>query len=156
MGNPFVHLDLAADDREAAKKFYGAVFDWKFQDVPDMNWTGVVVGKGVGGGIGGKNMPNQPSAWTAYVDVKDVKESIAKAEAHGATIIVPHMAIGDMGFIGIFVDPQGATIGVWQQAKRPVAKRAAPKKAAKKAAPKKAAPKKAAPKKAAKKPAKKR
>jgi predicted enzyme related to lactoylglutathione lyase len=149
-----MHLDLAADDIEAAKKFYGSIFDWKFHDMPEMKWTGVDVGKrGVGGGIGQKSMPGQPTAWTPYVEVADVRETIAKAEKAGATIVVPHMPIGEMGFIGVFVDPQGATIGVWQQSKaaaRPTAKRAAAKKAApKKAAPKKAAPKKAAPKKAA-------
>ena len=114
--------------------------------MPAMDWTGIDVGKGVGGGIGKKQMPGQPTAWTAYVDVADVKKSIAKAQKAGATIIVPHMAVGGMGFIGVFVDPQGATIGVWQAAKKTApkktAKKAAPKKAAKKAAPKKAAAKK--------------
>ena len=146
MGNPFVHLDLSADDIGAAKKFYARVFDWKFIDMPDMNWTGINVGKGVGGGIGKKQMPGQPTAWTAYVDVADVKKAIAKAAKAGATIVVPHMAVGEMGFIGVFVDPQGATIGVWQAAKKPAprksAKKVAPKRAAKKAAPKKPAPKK--------------
>lgn len=35
-----------------------------------------------------------------------------------------------MGSLGVFVDPQGATIGVWQAAKKPVAKKRAAKKAA--------------------------
>src|SRR5213075_3195703 len=71
MGNPFVHLDLATDDPAAAKKFYKTVFDWKFNDFPEMKWTGIDVGQGVGGGIAGKTMPTQPTAWSAYVDVTD-------------------------------------------------------------------------------------
>lgn len=131
MGNPFVHLDLAADDIGAAKKFYKRVFDWKFKDMPDMNWTGIDVGKGVGGGIGVKQMPNQPTSWTAYVDVADVKKTMKKAAAAGATVVVPYMPIGDMGAIGVFVDPQGATLGVWQAVKKaaPRKKPAAKKKA---------------------------
>lgn len=136
MGNPFVHIDLSTDDVPAAKKFYKTVFDWKFIEFPKMKWTGIDVGKGVGGGMSGKNMPNQPTAWTAYVDVTDVKKTIAKAKRAGATIIVPFMEIGESGSLGVFVDPQGATIGVWQAAKK-----AAP---AKKTAAKKAATKKPA------------
>jgi hypothetical protein len=37
MGNPFVHLDLTTGDVAAAKAFYGAIFDWKFEDFPAMN-----------------------------------------------------------------------------------------------------------------------
>jgi hypothetical protein len=32
------------------------------------------------------------------------------------------MPIGDMGAIGIFVDPTGATIGVWAPGKKPAKK----------------------------------
>jgi predicted enzyme related to lactoylglutathione lyase len=134
MANPFVHLDLATDDMAGAKKFYKSVFDWKFKDVPQMKWSGIDVGKGVGGGIGEKQMPNQPTAWTAYVDVADVKKTIAKAKKAGATVIVPFMDMGS-GHLGVFVDPQGATIGVWTSVKKPAAKKASAKKAgAKKAA----------------------
>ncbi len=149
MGNPFIHLDLATSDPTAAKKFYKSVFDWRFKEFPEMKWTGIEVGQGVGGGIAAKQMPEQPTALTAYVDVSDVKKTIAKAQKAGAKIIVPFMQVGDMGCLGVFVDPQGATIGVWQATKKPAA---APKKAAKPAA--KAA--KPAKKPAAKKPAKKR
>src|SRR5688500_15125581 len=100
MGNPFVHLDLATDDIKSAKKFYKSVFDWQFMEFPEMQWTGINVGKGVGGGMGTKNMPNQPTAWTAYVDVTDVKKTIAKAKKAGASIIVPYMEVGDMGSLG--------------------------------------------------------
>jgi predicted enzyme related to lactoylglutathione lyase len=115
MGNPFVHLDLSTTDPAAAKKFYGAVFDWKFNDFPQMNWTGIDVGKGVGGGLGPKQDPQQPTAWTAYVEVDDLKATMTKAAEHGATVIVPHMEVPGMGWLGVFVDPQGGTIGLWQQ-----------------------------------------
>ncbi|MBK9033597.1 MAG: VOC family protein [Myxococcales bacterium] len=173
MGNPFVHLDLTTGDVAAAKAFYGAIFGWKFQDFPAMNWTGIDVGGGVGGGMGPKQSPEQPTAWTAYVDVADVDQTVARAAAAGATILMPKMEVPGMGWLAVLADPQGAVIGIWQSAAPPppppkraparkapatqavLAKKAPAKKAlakkapAKKAAPKKAAPKKAAPKKAA-------
>ena len=143
--NFFAHLELSTDDVAAARKFYKEIFAWKFQQLgPDMgNYVMIDVGqKGQGGGLTPKMMPNQPTGWLPYVEVADVKKTVAKAEKAGAKIILPYQEIGDMGAVGVFVDPTGGTIGVWAKA--------APKKAAKKAAPKKAA-KKAAPKKAAKK-----
>jgi predicted enzyme related to lactoylglutathione lyase len=152
MGNPFVHLDLATTDLAAAKQFYKSLFDWKFEEMPAMEYVGIVVGDGVGGGMGKVQGPDQPASWTAFVDVKDLKATIAKAESLGARILEPYMPIGDMGWLGVLIDPQGATIGVWQAASPPpVPKKAAP--AQRKAAPakKKAAPAKKKP--AAKKPA---
>ena len=155
MGNPFVHLDLTCDNPAEAKKFYGSVFDWQFTDFPDMKWVGIGVGEGVGGGMGGKQSPDQPTAWTAYVGVADVKKTMAKAKKAGATIVVPFVEVGGMGYLGVFVDPQGATIGVWQAAAKAATPPAAPKKAAapKKVAKAPAAAPKAAPKQAAKAPA---
>ena len=148
MGNPFTHVDLQTSDPAAAKKFYKAVFDWKFQEMPEMNWTGVDVGKGVGGGIGPIPPGNpMPPSWTSYVDVADVKKTMEKVEKAGGKALLPFMAIGDMGFIGVFQDPQGAVLGVWQGAKKPAPKRTAKKAAAKKPVAKKPAAKKPAAKK---------
>ena len=152
MGNPFVHLDLSTSDPAAARAFYGAVFDWKFQEFPQMQWTGIVVGDGVGGGISASPDPAQPTSWTAYVAVDDVPATIARAEAAGAKIVVPHMEVPGMGWLGVFVDPQGATIGVWQSMSPPPAPKAEKKaaKAEKKAGKKAAKAEKKADKKAAK------
>ncbi len=139
MGNPFSHIELSADDIAAAKKFYKSVFDWKLKDVSGP-YTMIEVGKGTGGGMTAKMMPTQPTTWLPYVTVDDVKKTIAKAKAGGATIIVDYQSIGDMGAIGVFVDPQGAALGLWEMAKKAPAPKKAAKKAAKKPA-KKAAKK---------------
>jgi predicted enzyme related to lactoylglutathione lyase len=132
MGNPFIHIELATDDIGAAKAFYKSVFDWKLADVPAMNYTMLDVGKGTGGGMTKKQMPQQPTAWLPYVQVADVKKSIEKAKAAGANVIVDFMEIGPgMGSIGVFQDPAGGHCGVWAMGK-PV-KKAAPKKAARSA-----------------------
>jgi predicted enzyme related to lactoylglutathione lyase len=137
MGNPFIHIELSTDDVDAAKKFYKAVFDWKLSDTPEMGgYTMLDVGKGTGGGMTKKQMPQQPTAWLPYVSVTDVKKSLDKARALGANVVVEYMEIGDMGAIGVLVDPTGAGIGLWEMAK-PAKKAAAPKKKA--AAPKKKA-----------------
>lgn len=72
-----------------------------------------------------KQMPEQPTAWLPYVEVANVDASLAKAKKAGAQIVLESTSIGDMGHIGVFVDPQGAALGVWA-----LAKKAAPKKKA--------------------------
>lgn len=123
MANPFAHIELNTDDVSAAKTFYKAVFGWKMKDADD--YTMVDVGKGTGGGITKKPMPDAPTSWLPYVQVDDVKATLAKAAANGATVVVDYMSIGDMGAIGVFTDPTGATLGVWEMVKKP-AKRKAP------------------------------
>jgi predicted enzyme related to lactoylglutathione lyase len=136
MANAFVHCELSTDDVARAKKFYKSLFDWKISDMPAMNYTMVDVGKkDSGGGITAKMMPNQPTAWLPYVEVASVKKTIEKAKKGGANIVLPFQAIGDMGAIGVFIDPTGAALGVWEKGKpAPKAAKKAAKKPAKKAA----------------------
>jgi predicted enzyme related to lactoylglutathione lyase len=120
MGNPFAHIELTTSDLGAAKKFYKKLFDWKLSDMP-MGTAGVYTmiapGKGPGGGMQAQPMPEAPVTWLPYVEVADVKRSLAKAEKGGAKVILPVMDIGKNGIIGIFVDPAGAMLGVWSKAK---------------------------------------
>ena len=121
MGNPFANIELNTGDLKAAKTFYKKLFDWKLTDMPmgpGEVYTMLDVGKGTGGGMQKKPMAEAPTQWLSYVEVDDVSKSIAKAEKLGAKIVVPHMDIGDNGTIGIFIDPTGATLGVWAQAKK--------------------------------------
>jgi uncharacterized protein len=151
MTNAFVHCELSTDDVARAREFYQRLFSWKLQQLgPEMgNYVMIDLGKAdSGGGMTAKMMPNMPTGWLPYVEVASVKDTIAKAQAGGATIIVPFQPVGSMGAIGIFIDPTGAWLGVWESTKP--AKRA-PKAAGKRTARNKSASKKASAKKARKK-----
>ena len=122
MGNPFVHVELHTDDVKAAKKFYRGLFDWKLDDakLPEGGlYTMIAVGKGTGGGMMTKHAPQAPSAWLTYVEVADVKKTLAKAQKLGAQIITDFHDLPGMGALGVIADPSGALLGVWQPAKPP-------------------------------------
>jgi uncharacterized protein len=134
MPNAFAHIELTTSDLGAAKKFYKKLFDWKLTDMPmgppgSPVYTMIAPGKGPGGGMQARPMPEAPVTWLPYVEVADVKKALAKAETGGAKVVVPPMDIGKNGIIGIFVDPAGAMLGVWSKAK--AAKKAAKKKSKK-------------------------
>ncbi|HVZ73386.1 MAG TPA: VOC family protein [Polyangia bacterium] len=133
MANAFAHIELNTDDLAKAQKFYKSLFDWKLRPFgPD--YTMIDVGKGgTGGGMQKKAMAEAPTAWLPYVQVDDVKKTIAKARRLGATIQAEYVDIGEMGAIGVFTDPTGASIGVWALTAKPKAARAKKKPAKKRA-----------------------
>ena len=134
MPNPFVHIELSTGDLAAARKFYKKIFDWNLSDMPmpgGTKYTMIDVGKGVGGGMQAKPMPEAPTGWLAYVEVDDVKKTLDKARKNGAQVVLEYQEVMGMGALGIFVDPTGAPLGVWQTFKKAPARRpAATKKAA--------------------------
>src|SRR6266851_8994353 len=121
MANAFAHIELTTADLAPAKKFYKSLFDWKLTDTPmgagGAVYTMIAPGKGPGGGMQARPMPGAPITWLPYVEVVDVKKTLAKAEKGGAKVVLPSMDIGKNGIIGIFVDPAGAMLGVWSKAK---------------------------------------
>jgi len=134
MANPFVHIELNTDNVAKAKKFYLKLFDWKLSTM-SLDYTGIDVGKGgAGGGMQQKAKKNKPTMWLPYVQVDDVKKTVAKARKLGAKIEIDYLEIGDMGAIGVFTDPSGAAIGVWAVAANPKSKPASNPPAAKKKA----------------------
>jgi predicted enzyme related to lactoylglutathione lyase len=121
MANPFVHVELATNDVAKARSFYGKLFDWKLEDVEmgdGMTYTMIGVGEGTGGGMMKNPMPGAGSFWLSYVLVDDIKASTQKARTLGATVMKDVTEVMGMGWLSILVDPTGATIGLWQAAKK--------------------------------------
>jgi uncharacterized protein len=115
MANPFVHIELHTRDPESAAKFYKELFDWDFEDVPDMEYTIIKVGEGTGGGMMKSPMPaNARPQWVPYVLVDDIASSTEKAKLLGATLLVDIMEVPDMGRFSMFLDPTGAAFALWQ------------------------------------------
>jgi len=141
----FVHMELATNDPERAKAFYKGLFGWKLTDMkmPDGNVYTMFDTRagGPGGGIMAKADPSQPTAWLAYVGVKSLNKSMEKAKSLGAMPIIESQTVPNYGSFGIFADPTGAVIALWEPAPR-AAQPALRKKAAKKTAKKKSGRKK--------------
>jgi uncharacterized protein len=114
MANPFVHIELQTQDLGKSKKFYAALFDWKLQEIPGMDYTMINVGEGTGGGMMKKPVPDMPDNWLPYILVDDVAASTRKAQTLGATICKDVTEIPDMGWFSVITDPTGATFGLWQ------------------------------------------
>ena len=117
MGNPIVHWDLTVSDPEKAKAFYGSVFDWKFDDSSMPGYTIIDVGiEGRGGGMM-QRPPEAPGhALNIYFGVDDAAEALAKAKGAGATLLAEKTEIPGIGWWGLFLDPDGIPICVFEPA----------------------------------------
>jgi len=111
MANPTMWFEVAARDRDSMKGFYSGLFDWRLQDMDEMQYSVVESeGKGISGGIGQAPDGNDGHV-TFYVEVDDVEADLAKAESLGGSRVMGPTPI-PRGEIGLFADPEGHVVGL--------------------------------------------
>lgn len=117
----FCWNELATADVGKAKAFYGKVFDWQFEDLPQDGMTYTIVkSKGAEKGFAGIwQIPSDkqnvvPPHWMAYILVKDVRKSLAMAKENGAQEVKEVTEVSQMGLFAIITDPTGAHVALWE------------------------------------------
>lgn len=118
MGGAVVHFEIMGNDAARLRAFYSEMFGWAID--ADNQWNYGTVdraanlsreGIGIGGGIG--QMPaGMPGHTTVYVEVPDVEEALARAEALGGTRLMGPEKVMENVEIGVAHDPEGHVIGV--------------------------------------------
>jgi predicted enzyme related to lactoylglutathione lyase len=112
--HPIVHIEFSAEDGAAAARFYGELFGWKTEHIPEMNYTTFESGEGSPGG-GFNPLGEQVKAGDIYVYVQtdDIEASLAKAESLGGKTAVPKTEIPNVGWFALFTDPTGNVVGLF-------------------------------------------
>ena len=113
MDHKIVHVELSAVDRKALSKFYADVFGWEIEHMDYMNYSTFKAGDGVGGGFNPVSEQNPAGTVTIYIETDDVTASLKEVEKSGGTIIMPEAEIPKYGKFGMFRDPQGNLIGLF-------------------------------------------
>jgi hypothetical protein len=96
------------------KAFYSRVFDWTFHKSGMEALTLLDTGKEPGGGIMERSPGATASQLNVYFLVRSVDETLAKAQRAGAQILVPKTPIEDIGAFGMFSDPEGIVVGIYE------------------------------------------
>jgi predicted enzyme related to lactoylglutathione lyase len=103
-------VELATDDLESARRFYGELFGWGWerQDSGDMEyWLAALDGRAFAGLMPKPTeMAQMPNNWATYLGVTDLEATAAEVRAAGGQVVFGPMRMGPGMGIGI-VDPQG-------------------------------------------------
>jgi predicted enzyme related to lactoylglutathione lyase len=129
--NSIVHVEFHSTAPEKTKSFLKDVFGWKFNDMPEMNYSMFEPPSAPGGGL--QKAENLPAGVLDYILTEDIENTLRKVSASGGAVVMPKQEISGMGWFAIFQDPTGITLALYETQARPRQARAAPKKAAKKA-----------------------
>ena len=108
-----VHVEIPSKDVKAAGKFYQALFDWKIQEMLEMNYTTWEDGSGSGGGFPGVSDVNPAGQVLVYIDSDDIEADLKKVEKLGGKILHKKTEIPQMGWFGIFQDPSGNVLALY-------------------------------------------
>ena len=112
-------IDIGEPDAPAAKEFYGGLFGWDYDDRPipgsDASYSVARLHGLELGGIGPKmdDAPGPPM-WHTYVRVDSADDTAAAVRDAGGSVLAGPFDIGEAGRMGVFADPAGAVICVWQ------------------------------------------
>ena len=118
----FSWTELTTSNPKEARKFYGKLLDWQFQDMDMGTGTYTVINVG-GQGVGGitavpPNAAGMPSAWGGYVTVGDVDAVVARVAGLGGRVLLAPTDIPTVGRFATIMDPQGATLSLITYAKK--------------------------------------
>jgi predicted enzyme related to lactoylglutathione lyase len=124
MSGRVVHFELPFDDGERARSFYSALFDWKLDEMPGLDYTLVTTGPSgergptepgyVNGGMAQRGNPLDRPLFV--VDVADIDDTLAQIEGRGGSVVQAKTLVGPMGWNAYFRDTEGNVVGLWQSA----------------------------------------
>lgn len=115
MTNAINWFEIPVKDFDRAQTFYSTIMGGEITEVPmeDGMRYGLFphdTDNGVGGGIISGNQEQKPSmdGATVYLNGgEDLSTPLAKVEAAGGKIVMPKTAIGENGFMALFIDTEG-------------------------------------------------
>ena len=130
--NKVVHFEIPAEDVERAQEFYKKVFGWDVEKAGEMPyWIAKTVEcdennmpkemGAINGGILKKDEVNDPGSSNPVIVIKvnNIEEYSKKIEDAGGTIVLAARTVMDMGLYSRVKDPEGNTIGIWQDLEKP-------------------------------------
>ncbi|MDQ1499261.1 MAG: uncharacterized protein QOD57_4967 [Actinomycetota bacterium] len=110
-------IDLFTSDPDKSRPFYSELLGWT-AEAPNEAFGGYFNftkdGVLVAGGMRNDGEAGVPDHWNVYLAVEDAEATVAVATAHGGGVIVPPMAVADLGTMAVITDAGGAAIGLWQ------------------------------------------
>jgi uncharacterized protein len=108
--------DLITEDPEAARRFYGGLFGWTFEEASGRRTPYWIARSGdvyVGGLVQAPARPDgsKVSRWLPFVSVENVDLAVTRATGAGGEVAVSARDVG-IGRVAAVIDREGAVIGL--------------------------------------------
>ncbi len=114
-------VDLLTPDVSRARAFYGSLFGWSFFGGSDPSTSFYAMAQVSGRNVAGVGKrPAQsslPSSWSVYFATTSADDAARTVESADGSVVVAPMDVMDQGRIAMFLDPTGASFGVWEPKK---------------------------------------
>jgi predicted enzyme related to lactoylglutathione lyase len=113
---PITHCAINAEDVEASRRFYSALFAWTFQPYGPPGFlrmqteSGQTVALQQRRDLGGARM----NGFECTIAVPDLDAIDAAVEPHGGRVVMERARIPDVGDLMFFADPSGNIAGAMQ------------------------------------------
>ena len=116
--NPVGWFDLNVANLDRAKKFYEAVFNLELTDLP-IEWGKQSLfpsnheGSNISGALVEKAdfVPSSNNT-VIYFETEDCIAEEQRIEKAGGKVVQPKLHIGEFGYVSIFIDTEGNTVGL--------------------------------------------
>jgi hypothetical protein len=109
---PMVHWEIQAREPAKIREFYAQMFNWEITDGQIMS-----IGPGIGAPeqITGHVLPGDASRVVLYIQVLDLRASMAQAESLGGSVVMQPFDIPGGATFAKVTDPEGNHIALVQQ-----------------------------------------
>jgi len=111
IGNPVVHFELGCKDLDKTTAFYTELFGWTPTPAPMSSLLNTNSQEGIQGHI--TSLGHEPHNYvTFYIQVEDIKDSLAKIEGAGGKKLIGPVTLPDNKQFAWFTDPEGNVVGL--------------------------------------------
>ena len=111
-------IDTEQPDPEAASRFYGELFGWRFADAAPPGAPAYLIAQLDGEDAAAISAGSGTAVWNNYVAVADADETATAIADAGGAVLSPPADAGPAGRAAICADPQGAVFRLWQAGRR--------------------------------------
>jgi predicted enzyme related to lactoylglutathione lyase len=112
----FGYIEIPTTNFKKSKKFFGKVFGWTFQDLPELSYVMFRAGNPPNGGFYlVKKMPKKGQV-NAYIEVENIDETLKAIKKAKGKVLVKRTQVGSMGWFANFATPDGCYLSLWESA----------------------------------------
>lgn len=113
-GPAIVHIEFKSSDFARTSDFYAKLFDWRTEQNASGRYMKLDSGDGPSAGWVRADLV-QAAGPVTYLLVDDLAAKLEAVEEAGGRVLAANLPFAGGGEIGLFADPDGNVIGLWQR-----------------------------------------